>query len=131
VALLPGGRDNVIFSARVEFHRGERAGLVLRVEGEGEGARGWQVVADRRHGRVEFGTLDGRGFIDARSWRPLEVVELKVIAYGPSVEVYADDRLMLHQVRYREAVGRVGYVVERAEARFTEPRVLAFEGLRG
>ena len=33
-------------------------------------------------------------------------MELKVIAMGESLEVYADDRLLIHNVRYREQRGR-------------------------
>jgi beta-fructofuranosidase len=126
VALLPGRCDNVIFSARVDFRRGERAGLVLRAEA-GAGAQGWQVVADRRHGRVEFGTLDGNGFIDARRWPVRDEFELKVVAHGPSVEVYGDDRLMIHQIRYRETIGHIGFLVDRAEARFSHARLRTFK----
>ena len=39
-----------------------------------------------------------------------------MIAYRESVEVYADGRLILHQVRHRETEGRLGVFVERAEA---------------
>jgi len=122
IATLPGEHGDLIFSARVRFVRGERAGLILRADAGG--TSGWRVVADRRFGRVEFGTLDNAHFIDARLWEPKDEVELKVVARGESVEVYADDRLMIHQVRYREKSGRVGYLVERAEAGFSGPRVL-------
>lgn len=124
VALFPGRYRNFIFSARVEFRRGECAGLVVRADETG--SQGWRVVANRRFGRVEFGTLQREGFLDARLWPKADVVDLKVIAYGPSVEVYADERLMIHQVRYREEAGRIGYLVEQAEARFSQPKLLVF-----
>jgi len=123
-ALLPGQYGNAVFSAKVRFLRGERAGLVLRTDDGAQG--GWYVAADRRFGRIEFGTLDGNGFIDARLWQPKDEVELKVVTWGPSVEVYADHRLMIHNVRHRETCGRLGYFVDMAEACFSKPRVLAF-----
>jgi hypothetical protein len=122
VALLPDERENFIFSARVSFLRGERAGLVVRANDDGTAA--WQIVADRRLSRVEFGLIGAERFIDARQWWPRDEVELKVIAMGENVEVYADDRLMIHNVRYREKRGRLGYMVERGEAVFREPRLL-------
>jgi beta-fructofuranosidase len=122
IALLPNVHDNFIFSARVRFLRGHRAGLVARTDDKA--TTGWQIVADRRFGRIEFGTLGAEQFIDARSWAPRDEVELKVIAMGESVEVYADDRLLIHNVRYRETRGRIGYVVEHGEAVFNEPRLL-------
>jgi len=116
--------DNFIFSARVKLVRGERTGLVLRAN---EGATaGLCAVADHRFGRIEFGTLDKDRFIDARMWRPRDEFELKVIAYGPSIEIYVDDRLMIHNVRHRETSGAVGYLVEHAEATFSEPRIRQF-----
>jgi len=122
IALLPGGEDSIIVSARVRFVRGDRAGLLLRASDDG----GWRVVADRRFGRVEFGLLDAEGYLDARSWQPADEVELTVIAYRESVEIYADGRLMIHQVRHREAAGRVGLLVERSEACFDHLRLLRF-----
>jgi|LSQX01.2.fsa_nt_gb beta-fructofuranosidase len=123
VALLPGTEESAIASIRVRFERGDRAGLVLRA---GEDGSGWQVTADRRFGRVEFGLLDREGWLDARAWAPADEVTLTVIAYRESVEVYADGRLMLHQVRHREIAGRLGVFVERAEARFDRLRVMRF-----
>ena len=58
--------------------------------------------------------------------KALMKLELKVIAMGESVEVYADDRLLIHNVRYREERGRIGHVVERGEAVFTQPKLLIF-----
>ena len=106
----------------MRFLRGERAGLVVRTDDTG--TTGWQIVADRRLGRVEFGLLGAERFIDARRWSPRDEVELKVIAMGESVEVYADGRLMIHNVRHREKRGRIGYMVERGEAVFDQPRLL-------
>lgn len=124
IALFPAQERNVIVRARVRFERGERAGLVLRADAAGRS--GWQVVADRRFGRVEFGLLDAPGFIDARSWTPADEVELRVIACGESAEVYADGRLMIHQVRHRETAGRLGLIVERAEAQVAGLGLLRF-----
>ncbi|MBI2191630.1 MAG: hypothetical protein HYU36_06580 [Planctomycetes bacterium] len=123
-ALWPGEQANVIFSARVRFERGERAGLLLRADAAA--SSGWRVVADRRFGRIEFGILGQETWIDARSWPPADAVDIKVVAHGPSVEVYADGRLMIHQVRYREVRGRLGYWIERAEAHFENPVLLRF-----
>lgn len=128
IAPLPGVEGSAIASVRIRFERGDRAGLVLRAGSDGAG---WQVTADRRFGRVEFGLLDREGWLDARAWAPADKVTLTVIAYRESVEVYADDRLMLHQVRHREIEGRLGLFVERAEARFDRLRVLRFRDSRG
>ena len=122
VTLLPGAQENFIFSTRIRFLRGERAGLVVRADDTA--TSGWQIVADRRRRRVEFGLLGKDSFIDARQWLPRDEVELKVIAMGESLEVYADDRLLIHNVRYREQRGRLGYFVERGEAVFQQPRLL-------
>jgi len=124
IALYPVEERNVIFWGLIRFERGERAGLVLRADASGE--RGWQVIADRRFGRIEFGLLDAPGFIDARAWTPADEVELRVVAYEESVEVYADGRLMIHQVRHREQAGRLGLIVERAEAHFPGGGLLRF-----
>ncbi len=124
VALLPGQHGDFIYSAHITFRRGERAGLIAR--GAEDASGGWQVMADRRFGRVEFGILPGGPFLDARRWAPREEVVLTVVAHGPSVEVYADGRLMIHQVRYRETEGRVGYVVERGEASFNRAWLRTF-----
>ena len=117
-ALLFGeSEEKGIVSTRITFVRGERAGLLLRCAAED--GPGWQVVLDRRWQRVEFGLAGRPGFIEARRWTPSgATVELKVALWGASIEVYVDDRLMLHQVRYREKSGRTGLVVEKAEARF-------------
>jgi len=115
---------DVVFSAHLRFLRGERAGVVLR--SEATGSVGWQVVADRRLQRVEFGLLGSERFVDARHWTQEEQLDLKVVAYQESVEVYADDRLMIHQVRHRETSGALGLLVERAEAEFGPLRLMRF-----
>lgn len=122
LTLLPDERESFIFTARIRFLRGERAGLVVR--SDDQGTAGWQIVADRRLRRIEFGLLGSDRFIDARQWSPTEELELKVIALGESVEVYVNDRLLIHNVRYREKSGRLGYLVERGEAAFQQPRLL-------
>lgn len=124
MALFPEARRDFIFSARVSFLQGERAGFVARAD-EG-GRRGWCIVADRRFGKIAFGALDEQKLLDARKWIPRENVDLKIVAYGPSLEVYVDDRLMIHTVRYRETNGRLGFFVENAEARFREPCLKTF-----
>lgn len=124
LACLPGEYDNFIFSVRVRFLRGERAGIAFRADETG--VSGLYAVADQRYGRIEFGTLDKDRFSDARVWKPKDELELKVIAYGPSIEVYADDRLVIRQARHREVSGGVGYIVERGEGEFEKPRLLQF-----
>ena len=124
-ALLAGDYDNVIFSVRVCFLRGYKAGIVVRAD---DGAtEGWQMTADRRFGRVEFGVLDEPGFIDARAWTPTDEFTLTVIADQQTVELFIDDRLMVMQVRYRETLGRIGFLVDHAEAHFSSPRLLLFK----
>lgn len=125
VATDAGEYSDLIYAARVHRLRGERAGLVVRA-GE-DGTMGLYAVADWRHGRIEFGTLNGDRFVDARRWQPRDEVELKIVAHGTSIEVYADDRLMIHQVRYREQTGRLGYLVEHAEALFTPAALRVFK----
>ncbi len=126
VALYPGRCEDIILSTRIRFLRGERAGLVLRAEAGGQA--GWQVVLDRQLRRVEFGICGQKGFIDARAWQPSEeaTATLKVVAYRESVEVYVDDRLMIHQVRHRETAGQVGLIVDKAEACFVDPQLRLF-----
>ena len=48
----------------------------------------------------------------------LRSAELKVMARGPSIEIYLDGRLMMHQARYREADCGIGLLVDRADAAF-------------
>ena len=124
LALFPGQYENLIFSAHLEFIRGERAGLVVRADA---GANtGWRIVVDRRLRRVEFGLLGQSGFLDARAWKPTAKVNVKVVAYEESLEVYLDDRLMIHQVRHRETMGQVALFVDKAEVRFTEMQLSVF-----
>jgi beta-fructofuranosidase len=118
VALFLDRYDNVIFSARLRFTHGDRAGLILR--------SGWQAVVDRRRRRVEFGIVGRSEFIDARAWQPTDEVVMKVVANQESVEVYLDNRLLIHQVRHRETEGQVGFIIENAEVQFTEPSLLVF-----
>ena len=116
--------DNLILSVRIRFLRGHRAGLTLRVDETA--TSGWQVVADRGQRRIEFGLLGQDPFIDARHWEPCEEFTLRVVALDESVEVYCDDRLVIHQVRHRETSGRIGVVVERAEAQFSRQELKTF-----
>ena len=125
ISLLPGKYKDFIFSAKVEFLRGERAGLVLRTATDG--SRGLQVVADRRYGRVEFGILGSDSFIDARSCTLKDEFELRIIALDYSIEVYLDDSLLIHQVRHREKSGAIGFLVDRGEAQFVSAELLEFE----
>jgi len=126
VALYSTHSEDLIFSARVRVVRGERAGLVLRTDSAGQ--TGWRVVVDRRQQRVEFGLLDRDAFIDARAWRPADDFTIKVIAYQESVEVYVDDRLLIHQARHRETAGQIGLLVDRAEAIFSQVHLQVFKG---
>lgn len=120
-AVLREEARDFVFAAQVQFIRGDRAGLVARVNVDEQ--TGWQVVLDRRFGRVEMGLLGQAEPLDARQWQPRERCELKIIVARFSIEVYVDDRLMLHQVRHREIGPGVGYLVEGAEACFTAPRL--------
>lgn len=115
VQVLSDAPRDIVCSVNVEFITGLRAGLVVRSNEAAD--KGWTVILDRNRGCVELGLLGGQ-CIDRRKWRPVDQVELKVVLNGPSIEIYCDDRLMLHQVRYREAEGKVGLVVDRGEARF-------------
>jgi beta-fructofuranosidase len=121
-AVFDGARDHGIFSATVEFAHGARAGLVLRHDLAS--GRGVQAVADRRMGRIEFGVAGAPTFLDARRWAPADRVNLKVVAWKGSLEVYADDRLMIHQSCPIGFSGGVGFVVDDAEAAFREARFL-------
>ena len=146
--------ENVVFCARIHFTAGERAGLVVRANAGA--TEGWQIMLDRRARRVEFKTIqpllptkaayvspvnelndhagasDGSvpsslgDFIDARAWQPKDDVELKIVANSVVLEVYVDDRMMLNQARHHEVTGQVGFVVERAHARFSDYRLSRF-----
>jgi hypothetical protein len=48
-------------------------------------------------------------------------VELKVIAMGESLEVYADDRLLIHNVRDREQRGRLGQMEIECNSNDSQP----------
>jgi beta-fructofuranosidase len=124
-ALFPDRYSNVIFSARIRFLRGERAGVVLRAGDDGK--TGWRCVVDRRSKRVEFGLLGRDGFIDARAWQPADECTIKVVANQMSVELYVDDRLYIHQVRHRETGGQVGYLIDHGEAVFDRPELRVFK----
>lgn len=121
IARLPGVQTDVLFSSRIHLLRGERAGFLVR--GAEDDSAGWQVIADRRFQRVEFGLLGGSSFIDARSCQLPDEFELKVLVYGECIEVYLDSRCLIHQVRHREKSGHLGYIVERGEAAFSDPRL--------
>ena len=84
-----------------------------------------QVVAARRLGRIEFGVAGQPVIIDARLWKPADRLTLKVLAWKGNVEVYADDRLMIHQSCPSGFSGSLGFVVDEAEAAFSEARYLA------
>lgn len=117
VQLLDGVFEDGLFAAQIRLNRGLRAGLVLRADGE-KGS-GVQVSLDQNLGCIEYGVLNSREPIDRRRWQPRGGwVDLRVVAHGPSLEIYCDDKLMLHQVRYREVRGRVGFIVDQAEAEF-------------
>lgn len=121
-AVFGGVRDHVIFSATVEFAQGARAGLVLRHDAAS--GRGVYAIADRRMGRIEFGVTGSPTPVDARLWKPAARVNLKVVAWKGSLEVYADDRLMIHQACPIGFAGGVGYVVDEAEASFHDVRCM-------
>lgn len=117
VQWLDAGMGDGALTARIAITRGLRAGLLLRAAGDGQ--TGQRIVLDRNLGCIEWGVLDADAPLDRRRWLPRGGwTELSVIAHGPSIEIYCDGKLMLHQVRYREVAGRVGLVVDNAEARF-------------
>ena len=76
--------------------------------------------------RVEFGLIGSGIFIDARAWQPVDECTIKVVANQMSFEVYVDNRLYIHQVRHRETVGRVGYLVDHSEAVFDQTEMRVF-----
>ncbi len=117
LCLTDAAMESGLFAAQVRLTRGLRAGMVLRArEAAGPGLR---VVLDRNLGCVEFGLLNAPEPLDRRRWTPRGGwVELRVIAHGPSLEIYCDGKLMLHDVRYREVRGRLGFIVDQAEAEF-------------
>lgn len=109
-----------LLTARIAMTRGLRAGLALR--------GGLTVMLDHALGCIEWSTLDADHPIDRRRWQPRGgYVDLTVIAHGPSVEIHVDGKLMLHQVRYRETAGRLGLIVDNAEARFADVRCRAMK----
>jgi len=114
--LLPETVRDFMLTVRLRFLRGHRAGVLLQPESAE--APGWQVIADRRLGRVEIAPLGTTQIADARQWSPTAELELRVVACEESLEVYVDDRLLLHQSRIA-APGRPGFLVDQAEAQFT------------
>lgn len=126
VQMLDAVMEEGLFAAQIRLDRGLRAGLVLRAAGEK--GPGLYVLLDQNFGCIEFGCLDAATPIDRRRWQPRGGwVELRVVAQGPSLEIYCDDKLMFHQVRYREAGGRIGLLVDQADAEF---RALDFRTLK-
>lgn len=117
-AALSNGRfSNGIVSVRIEFIEGLRAGLLIRAQGSK--GPGLLVTYDRSQKRVALSLADTGQLIDARHWPRADRIDLRVVAIGPSIEIYADDQLLIHQVRHRETVGELGVFVEHAQANFT------------
>jgi beta-fructofuranosidase len=109
--------ENGVYEVKVRILRGLRAGLVLRASSET--GPGWQIILDRQWECLTFGLLDTAQPVDRRRWRAhTGWAKIRVVVLGPSVEIYCDDALMLHQVRYREYSGKLGLIVENAEALF-------------
>lgn len=117
-ALAQGQFNDGILSVSIEFMNGLRAGILLRAQGSN--GPGLLVACDRPQQRVELSLADTGQLIDARHWPRCEKIDLRVVAIGPSIEIYANDQLLIHQVRYRETVGQIGVFVERAQANFTQ-----------
>lgn len=117
VALSQGRWSDGIVSVSLEFMDGLRAGLLLRAQGSN--GPGLMVAYDRPQQRVELSLADTGQLIDARHWPRSEKINLRVVAIGPSIEVYANDQLLIHQARYREVTGQIGVFVEHAQAKFT------------
>lgn len=117
-----GEYGNFIFKARVTMKQGLRAGIRFRQSPEHE----LYAVADLQNKRIEFGSAGSRGFIDARCWRPRETFDLRIVAWNQSIEVYVDDRLMIHQVRYREQCGRISFMMDDAQANFSDIELRTF-----
>jgi hypothetical protein len=116
LARVPSTFRNGILRVTIDRMHGERAGVAIRAEADA--APGIEIVVDWRHGRVEFGASGMAGFIDARRLPLSDRVELGVLAIGPSIEVYANNRLAIHQVRHAETGNGVALLAERAEVRF-------------
>lgn len=93
-AVIPGRK-------RIELHR-----LVRRV--------GWRGVIGRGHDTLQENYCEveaGRAF------------DLRVVAYGPYVEVSVDDRVLLSQLTMSRRAGVIGLFVEDGEATFESIRV--------
>jgi hypothetical protein len=114
-AWLPGTARDFMLTLRLRFLRGHRAGIAFQAD---DAAASWQVVADRRLSRLEFGPLGEARFQDARQWAPQDELELRLVACQESLEVYANDRLLIHQSRLAHP-GRLACLVDHAEAEFS------------
>lgn len=117
VQLLDATMQDGLFAAQIRLNRGLRAGLILRArDPKGPGLR---VLLDQNLGCIEFGLLDTPEPIDRRRWQPRGGwIDLRILAHGPSLEIYCDNKLMLSQIRYRETAGRIGLCIDQAEADF-------------
>lgn len=105
--------ESLLIQADITFLHGIKAGFIFRSQNS---SHGLQVTLNRNFNRVEFGVEGESQFIDARSWNTNEdQVELKVVAIGPSIEIYVNDKLMVHQIRYKERIGNAGIFVDESE----------------
>lgn len=106
--------EHLSIQADIQFIHGLKAGFIFRSKDKNDGLK---VTLNRNLQRVELGTTEESKYIEARKWVPKgDTFELKVIAVGPSIEIYVNDKLMIHQIRYREKEGNFGIFIDEAEA---------------
>jgi hypothetical protein len=127
VMLTQGQFEDGIVSVDLDFKVGDRAGIILRSAAtdpeQAAAAPGLLVTCNRRLKRIELTTSDTGKLIDAHHWPRRDHVHLRVVAIGPSIEIYADDELVIHQVRHRETAGTLGFFVDHAHVDFSSWRV--------
>lgn len=108
---------NLMAKVDINLEKGIRAGIAIRANFKRKD--GICILLDYAERCVVFALLDGT-IIDRRTWHPKKgTCELRVIAQGPGIEIYCDDKLMLHQARYRENGSELCFVVEKSFAKFS------------
>ncbi|MHC4871134.1 MAG: glycoside hydrolase family protein [Planctomycetota bacterium] len=108
---------NIVVTADIRITKGLRAGFVIR--GSLAEKSGITVTIDRQLKCVSVGLLDGT-VIDRRKFElNEESCELKVLAHGPGIEIYCNNKLMLHQARYKENGTEVALLADKSEAEFS------------
>lgn len=100
------------------------AGLLVRQVGTSGGVA---LLDVEKQQRVMFCTVPRFQVVDERSWALEHGRDhrLRVVGNGIFIEVFVDDVLVLQFVWYGAPAGRLGLIVDRGAARFTELEAVA------